>query len=66
MADFQKRSFGGKEMKVKIFTGVNTEVLEHEINKWLEELPMVQMKILPIQSESNDFLTITIFYSEGK
>jgi len=55
-------------MKVKIFqTGPSfgPDSLEKEINEWLGDKKTNNIRaILPIQSESKEGITISIFYSE--
>ena len=53
-------------MKVKIFDGHNTSILENGINKWIEENPTIKIKKIKQSTgqlhDAMPITTISIFY----
>lgn len=50
-------------MKIKIFTDCGYLTLENEVNKWLDDNCMVNIKFI-LQSQNQYSYTISIFYEE--
>ena len=55
-------------MKVKIFTEIEVQNLEKDINEWMRKNEIEIFKILQSQSEDNDSrnITISIFYRNAE
>lgn len=50
-------------MKIKIFRSIFSSSIEEEVNKWLEGDKYIIERV--VQSESNNSITLTIFYTDS-